>query len=96
MENQEMYKLGFELALKQAGLVNSLKGKLKGVGKTLYEETPNLRAMIGYGNDATVGARGMKPTIGKAYKQTPADLARRARTRASQPQGSYSILRSHA
>lgn len=87
MENQEMYKLGFELALKEAGLVDATKR----FGQTMWEETPNLRGLIGLGNDATVAARGVKPIVGKAYKRTPADIARRQKILANQPKGAFGV-----
>jgi len=39
--NDQMYKLGFELALQQAGIKEA--GMLGDAGKYLWEQTPNLR-----------------------------------------------------
>jgi hypothetical protein len=98
MENQEMYKLGFELALQQAGIA-----KTAGVGDKLValskKHTPTFRRMLGFeeGSAARQSVGEAKGMMAKKYKSTGADVVRQRtknrpalqRNLAGQPQNAF-------
>jgi len=92
--NDQMYKLGFELALQQAGIKEA--GMLGDAGKYLWEQTPNLRNAVGLGSHE-MGHNVMNPNMAKnlsrKYKGMNQTMARNRpalqNNLAAQPKGAY-------
>jgi len=95
MEN-EMFKLGFELALRQAGFTKTANA----TGWT-KKNLPTFRKMLGFeeGSATRQGVGEAKTMMAKNYKRTDADTARRQaqsrpalqRNLATQPQNAYAV-----
>jgi len=90
MEN-EMFKLGFELALRQAGFTKTA-GLADSVSTLTKKHTPTFRKMLGFGEGSATrqGVGEAKTMMAKNYKRTGADTARR-RNLAEQPQNAYAV-----